>query len=46
MEERIFLSVICSGVMLLVTAFALGTPSVRSTDPPPEKAVLVDLIQR
>jgi len=44
--DRIFLSVICSGVMLLVTAFALATPSIKSAQPPAERAVLIDLIHR
>jgi hypothetical protein len=44
--DRIFLSVICSGVTLLVTAFALASPSIKSADPPREQAVLLHLIQR
>jgi hypothetical protein len=40
--DRIFLSIICSGVMLLVTAFALATPSIKSAEPSPEKAVLLN----
>jgi hypothetical protein len=44
--DRIFLSVICSGVMLLVTAFSLATPSIKYADPPPERTPLVRLMER
>jgi hypothetical protein len=44
--DRIFLSIICSGLMLLVTAVALATPSIKTVQPSPEKTVLIDLIYR
>ncbi|OCK62357.1 hypothetical protein LMTR3_04365 [Bradyrhizobium sp. LMTR 3] len=38
--DHFFLSIICAGILLLVTAFALGTPSMRP-DAPPEQTVLL-----
>ncbi|MFG3597577.1 hypothetical protein [Bradyrhizobium sp. RDI18] len=38
--DHFFLSVICASILLLVTAFALGTPSMRP-DAPPEQTVLL-----
>jgi hypothetical protein len=38
--DHFFLSIICAGILLLVTAFALGTPSMRA-DAPPEQTVLL-----
>jgi hypothetical protein len=38
--DRIFLSIICSGIVLLVTAFALATPSVKSGSPPEQTLLL------
>jgi hypothetical protein len=38
--DRVFLSVICAAVVLLVTAFSLATPSLKS-DGPPEKTLLL-----
>jgi hypothetical protein len=43
--DRIFLSVICAAVVLLVTAFALATPSLKS-DGAPEKALLLRAAER
>jgi hypothetical protein len=43
--DRAYLCVMCSGVVLLVTAFALATPSVKSAHPPAEQAMLVRLLQ-
>jgi hypothetical protein len=43
--DRAYLCVMCSGVVLLVTAFALATPSIKSTHPPAEEAMLVHLLQ-
>lgn len=39
MMEHFFLSTICAGVLLLVTALALGTPGLKA-DVPPEQTVL------
>jgi hypothetical protein len=44
--DRILLSVICSGILLLVTAFSLATPGIKYIDPPQEQTVLVRLMQR
>lgn len=38
--DRVFLSIICAAVVLLVTAFSLATPSLKS-DGPPEKTLLL-----
>ncbi|MEH2504230.1 MULTISPECIES: hypothetical protein [unclassified Bradyrhizobium] len=38
--DHFFLSIICAGILLLVTAFALGTPSMRA-DVPLERTVLL-----
>ena len=43
--DQLFLSTICAGILLLVTAFALATPSMRS-DVPPEKTVLLRIAAR
>jgi hypothetical protein len=43
--DHLYLSTICAAVLLLVTAFALGTPSIRS-DVPPEKTVLLRIAAR
>jgi type VI protein secretion system component VasF len=43
--DRIFLSVICAAVVLLVTAFALATPSLKS-DGAPEKTILLRAAER
>jgi hypothetical protein len=40
MNGRVYLSIICASILLLVTAFALGTPGLRS-DPPSERAPLL-----
>jgi hypothetical protein len=39
MMEHFFLSTICAGVLLLVTALALGTPGLKA-DVPPQQTVL------
>jgi len=38
--ERVFLIILCTGVVLLVTALALTTPALKS-DGPAEKAILL-----
>ncbi|WP_256380300.1 hypothetical protein [Bradyrhizobium sp. CCBAU 051011] len=43
--DHLFLSTICAGVLLLVTAFALGLPGLNS-DVPPEKPVLLRTVSR
>jgi hypothetical protein len=43
--DQLFLSTICAGVLLLVTAFALATPSMKP-DVPPEKTVLLRIASR
>jgi hypothetical protein len=43
--ERALLGVMCSGLLLLVTAFALATPGIKSAHPPAEQAMLVRLLQ-
>jgi hypothetical protein len=43
--DRIFLSVICAAVVLLVTAFALATPPLKSNGPL-EKTLLLRAAQR
>jgi hypothetical protein len=42
--SQVFLSIIVAGVMLLVTAFALGTPSIKSADVAPEETTLLRLV--
>jgi hypothetical protein len=44
--DRIFLGIICSGILLLVTAFSLATPGIKYVDPPQEQTILVRLLQR
>jgi len=44
--ERTFLVVACSGIVLLITAFALGLPSVRSDAPLQENALLLHGVRR
>jgi hypothetical protein len=41
--DQLYLSIVCAGVLLLVTAFALGTPSLKP-DVPPEKTVLLRVV--
>jgi hypothetical protein len=43
--DRFWLHIICASVLLLVTAFALGTPGLKS-DGPPEKALLLRVAAR
>jgi hypothetical protein len=38
--DRIFLSIICSSIVLLVTAFSLATPAVKSGGPPEQTLLL------
>jgi hypothetical protein len=38
--ERIFLSIICSGIIVLVTALSLATPAVKSGGPPEQTLLL------
>jgi hypothetical protein len=44
--DRIFLSIICLGILLLVTAFSLATPGIKYVDPPQEQTILARLMQR
>ena len=44
--ERIFLSLICSSIVLLVAAFALATPPIATQDGPPEQTLLSRATQR
>jgi hypothetical protein len=42
---HVFLGVMCSGLVALVTAFALATPNIRSAPPrPADEALLVHLL--
>jgi hypothetical protein len=44
--DRVFLGVMCSGLVTLVTAFALATPNIRSAPAQPaDQALLVHLLQ-
>jgi hypothetical protein len=43
--ERFWLHIICASLLLLVTAFALGTPGLKS-EAPPEKAILLRVADR
>jgi hypothetical protein len=45
MMDHLFLSTICASVLLLVTAFALGTPGLKP-DVPAEKTVLLRVAVR
>jgi hypothetical protein len=38
--DRFCLHIVCASTLLLVTAFALGTPGLKS-ETPPEKALLL-----
>jgi hypothetical protein len=38
--DRIFLGILCAGIVVLVTALALTTPSLRS-DGPAEQSILL-----
>jgi hypothetical protein len=42
MNERVYLSIICASILVLVTALALGTPGLKS-EAPPESAHLLRL---
>ena len=42
--SQVFLSIIVAGVMLLVTAFALATPSIKSVNVAPEETALMRLV--
>jgi hypothetical protein len=43
--DRFWLHIICASILLLVTAFALGTPRLKApgsqSEAPPEKALLL-----
>jgi hypothetical protein len=43
MNERVYLSIICVSVLLLVTALALGTPGLKKSEGPSERAHLLRL---
>ena len=43
--DRLFLGVMCSGLIALVTAFALATPNIRAARPQHDDAVLTHLLQ-
>jgi hypothetical protein len=43
--DRFCLHIICASILLLVTAFALGTPGLNS-EAPPEKALLLRVATR
>ena len=42
--DHAFLCVVCSGLIVLVTALALATPGIKSTQPRGDDAVLVHLL--
>jgi hypothetical protein len=42
MNDSVYLSIICASIILLVTAFALGTPGLKS-EGPSERATLLRL---
>ena len=42
MNDRVYLSIVCASILLLVTAFALGTPGLKS-EGPSERAHLLRL---
>jgi hypothetical protein len=42
--DHAFLCVVCSGLIVLVTAFALATPGIKSTQPQASETVLVHLL--
>jgi hypothetical protein len=44
--ERIFLSLICSSIVLLVAAFALATPPIAKQGAPLEQTLLLRATQR
>jgi hypothetical protein len=43
--DRVFLGVMCSGLVALVTAFALATPNIKQQRAQPDDAMLVHLLQ-
>ena len=43
--DRFWLHIICASILLLVTAFALGTPGSQA-EAPPEKALLLRVAAR
>ena len=43
--DRVFLGVMCSGLVALVTAFALATPNIKQARSQPDDGVLVRLLQ-
>jgi hypothetical protein len=42
--EQVYLKIICASILLLVTAFALGTPGLKTQDHPPERTSLLRVI--
>jgi hypothetical protein len=42
--SHVFLSIVVAGVMLLVIAFALATPSIKSVNIAPEETTLLRLV--
>jgi hypothetical protein len=42
--EKTLLGIICSGIMLLVVAFALATPSIKSANSSAEETILTRLM--
>lgn len=43
--DRVFLGVMCSGLVALVTAFALATPNIKHAHSQPDDSMLVHLLQ-
>src|ERR1700760_2663945 len=43
--DNAFLCVVCSGLIVLVTAFALATPNIKTVQPKPDEALLVHLLK-
>jgi hypothetical protein len=43
--DRFYLHIVCASTLLLVTAFALGTPGLKS-EGPPETALLLRVASR
>jgi len=42
---HIFLCLVCSSIIVLITAFALAAPSIKSTQPQTEQALLMHLLE-
>jgi hypothetical protein len=43
MNERVYLSIICASILVLVTALALGTPGLKKSEGQSERAHLLHL---